>query len=331
MRPSHIPVSLLALTLALPATAQNLPARKPGLWEHIATQTIQSVTSQKFVSQHCIDAETDQAMQAFGTDLIKAKCDRLDWRPEGSNRVLYAGCLYGDQPFKVYGIATGDLSADYKTTLTVTRIGRPEWPTMPPETVFNTAAKWIGACRAGQRPGDMTLANGQYMNIRDVPGVANLLTRETRRFDVALPVRKAGLWEIRSTFAGGVLPPQTQKQCVNAELDRAMMVSRSSDPATTCSETIGREAHDYVLTTKCTGAGATVARAVLGGDFERALNARISVRRADGQAIAPGLPVELVATQEHRWVSACESGMRPGDMIGADGKKTNIRDVAAGR
>src|SRR3954462_13910155 len=105
---------ILAAVLALlfadfPALAQDLPPRKPGLWELTTTQTIQSVTSPQHVSLHCIDAETDQAMQAFGADLIKAKCDRLDWRREGANRVLYAGCHYGEQPFKVYGLATGDL------------------------------------------------------------------------------------------------------------------------------------------------------------------------------------------------------------------------------
>jgi hypothetical protein len=29
-------------------------------------------------------------------------------------------------------------------------------------------AKWVGACKPGQRPGDITMSNGQTMNIRDL-------------------------------------------------------------------------------------------------------------------------------------------------------------------
>ena len=221
-------LSLLALTFALPAAAQDLPPRKPGLWELTATQTIQSSTSPAHVSKHCIDAVTDKAMQTFGGDLIKAKCDRLDWRREGKDRVLHAGCLYGAQPFKVFAIASGKFETHYKTTMTVTRIGRPDWPTMPPETVFNTSARWVGACLAGQKPGDMILANGTRMNIRDVPEVAARLPPEPPRFNVVLPVRKAGLWEIRSSFLGGVLPGQSVKACVSLDVDRAMIMARTS-------------------------------------------------------------------------------------------------------
>jgi hypothetical protein len=323
-------LSLLTLTFALPAAAQDLPPRKPGLWELTATQTIQSSTSPASVSKHCIDAVTDKAMQTFGGDLIKAKCDRLDWRREGKDRVLYAGCLYGEQPFKVFAIATGNFDTNYRTTMTVTRIGRPEWSTMPPETVFNTSARWVGACLFGQKPGDMILANGQRMNIRDVPEVAARLPPEPPRFNVVLPVRKAGLWEIRSSFLGGVLPGQSVRACVSLEVDRAMIMARTTDPAAKCAETIEEEGFDYVITAKCTGANATVSRAVISGDFQSALTTRITIRREDGERML-GVFAELVATQEHRWVSDCEDGMQPGDMIAADGKKTNIRDVSAAR
>ena len=174
----------------MPATAQDLPPRKPGLWELTATQTIQSSTSPVYVSKHCIDAATDKAMQAFGSDLIEATWDRLDWRHEGKDRVLYAGCLYGEQPFKVYAVATGDFETDYKTTMTVTRIGKPAFPTMPPETVFNTSARWVGACWPWQRPGcSAPRPNDQGMNIRDVPRVADKLPPEVPRFkrDLAGP------------------------------------------------------------------------------------------------------------------------------------------------
>jgi hypothetical protein len=30
-------------------------------------------------------------------------------------------------------------------------------------------AKWTGACKADQKPGDMVLPNGMKMNINDIP------------------------------------------------------------------------------------------------------------------------------------------------------------------
>jgi hypothetical protein len=322
MRVAALPL----LLCALPAAAQDLPARKPDLWELTATQTVQSMKSAPQVSWHCIDAETDKAMQAFGLDLIKAKCDRLDWRREGKDRVLYAGCLVDKQPIKVFGVATGDLETNYTTTLTITRIGRPEWSTMPPETVITSTAKWIGARKLRQRPGDMTLANGMQMNIKDEPRVARLLPP---RAEVNLQTRKAGLWELRSTFAGDVLPPQSQKQCVSAELDRAMITATTNDPRSTCTQTVEREGDAYVLAARCTGTIATSARAVISGDFERALEARITVRRQDGEPIAPGLPSELIARQDQRRLSDCTADMRPGDVVTADGTKTNVGDRRA--
>jgi hypothetical protein len=322
MHVSHVSLWLPSLICALPAAAQNLPPRRPGLWELTMTQTIQSSTSQPYVSRHCIDAVTDTAMQTFGGDLIKSKCDRLDWRREGNDRVLYAGCLYGEQPFKVYAVATGDFETSYQTKMTVTRIGKPEWPTMPPETVFNSSARWAGACLPGQRPGDMILANGQFMNIRDIPEVATRLPPEAPRSNVSLPVRKAGLWEIRSSFHNAFLPGQYQKVCVNLEVDRAMMMSRSTDPAAKCTDEVEQDGVDYVINARCTGPNATFTRAVVSGDFQSAFTTRITTRLANGERMF-GLFSEMVATQEHRWLSDCHPDMRPGDAIGADGKKIN--------
>lgn len=307
-------------TSALPASAQDLPPRKAGLWELTTTQTIQSSTSNPQVSTHCIDAATDKAMQSLGDYIIKSKCDRLDWRREGNDRVLHAGCLYGEQPIKVFAIASGDFGTRYNTKMIVTRIGKPQWITMPPETEINTLARWVGACRAGQKPGDMILANGQFMSIRDIPELASRLAPEAPRAHVELPFRKAGLWEIRSSFLGGVLPAQLQKVCVNLEVDHAMMLARSSNPDSKCTNEVEQEGVDYVLNARCTGPNATLTRAVISGDFQSALTTRITTRSANGEPLF-GIINELVATQEHRWLSDCDPDMQPGDTIGADGKK----------
>ena len=36
------------------------------------------------------------------------------------------------------------------------------------ETHMKIAASWIGACAAGQRPGDIMMSNGMTMNVLDI-------------------------------------------------------------------------------------------------------------------------------------------------------------------
>jgi hypothetical protein len=199
---------------------------------------------------------------------------------------------------------------------------------MPPQTTITSTAKWIGTCKAGQQPGDMTLASGAVMNIRDVPGIAGLLP--PAQAQATLPPRKPGLWEIRSTFAGGVIPPQSEKHCVNADLDREMMAI-TGIPREKCTQTVGREGDAYVLAGRCAGAIATRARVVISGDFQSAISAQISLRREDGEPLAPGLLNDLKAQQDLRWVSACDADMQPGDILLSNGTKQNIREMRGKR
>ena len=102
-----------------------------------ATQTIRA-RRRRNVSKHA-SMRADKAMQTFGGDLIKAKCDRLDWRREGKDRVLQPRASTASSLSR--STARPEFETSYKTTMTVTRIGKPEWPTMPPETVFDTSAQ----------------------------------------------------------------------------------------------------------------------------------------------------------------------------------------------
>jgi hypothetical protein len=34
---------------------------------------------------------------------------------------------------------------------------------------MNIAAKWLGACKADQKPGDIIMASGMKMNVTDMP------------------------------------------------------------------------------------------------------------------------------------------------------------------
>ena len=44
----------------------------------------------------------------------------------------------------------------------------PPLPNMPKESKTSVDAKWVGPCKAGQQPGDMTLETGQTVNIKQM-------------------------------------------------------------------------------------------------------------------------------------------------------------------
>jgi uncharacterized protein DUF3617 len=166
----------LSLSLLLAACSGDVvvdtPARKPGLWELSETTTIGRDVSRPRVAQYCIDPATDRAMRAFDVGLRQAKCSKQELRRRGDTLVLDAKCDNGDLAFTAYGVSTGDFETNYTTKLTVKRIGTPAWPTIPPEMTITTAARWTGACKAGQRPGDMIMADGTKRNFRELRGAA---------------------------------------------------------------------------------------------------------------------------------------------------------------
>ena len=53
----------------------------------------------------------------------------------------------------------------------ITNSGGPSIPGMAPggETKMTIEAKYLGACQAGQKPGDIIMANGMKMNVLDMP------------------------------------------------------------------------------------------------------------------------------------------------------------------
>jgi Protein of unknown function (DUF3617) len=175
MRMIQTALLLPLLSCAQPEVAADLPPRKPGLWEMSVKTTIQGRTPPAQVSQHCIDAEMDKAMRALELNLRQAKCAGPGIRRKGDAFVLDTQCRAGDTAFTAHGVSTGSFDADYTTTLTITRIGNPEFPAIPPKMTINTAARWTGACKIGQRPGDIVLPDGSKMNIRALPGMAELI------------------------------------------------------------------------------------------------------------------------------------------------------------
>jgi hypothetical protein len=158
----------IATLIVTPAVALDLPARKPGLWE------IKTVMEGGFqptqVAQHCIDAETDKLMSSMGGDMRKEACSKQDVKKDGATYVIESVCKFGPMTSTSRGVISGDFNSAYTVKMTSKREGGPNFPGMPGggDSNMTIEAKWLSACTADQKPGDIVMADGRKMNVRDM-------------------------------------------------------------------------------------------------------------------------------------------------------------------
>ena len=152
-------VAALCLLPAWPAAAQELPARKAGLWEIRMTLDAAKLPTQ--ISQHCIDAATDKQMSAIGASMGKDLCSKQNVQRSGNTITVDSVCKIGPTTTTSRAVITGDFNSAY--TVRVTSKGGPGG-----DTAITLEAKWLGACKPDQQPGDIILPGGQRINIKDL-------------------------------------------------------------------------------------------------------------------------------------------------------------------
>ena len=142
----------------------------------------------------------------------------------------------------------------------------------------------------------------------------------------SLPARKSGLWEV--TLRSDTLGPrtgQTVQQCTDAESEPVMLMSIAPGQEN-CREvkaTRRAKGAGYDIRTVCYAHGSRVeTRMELVGNLQSAYEGRFSVKTSR-PAQNPPAPTVF----EGRWLGACASGLRPGDMVLPNGAKVNVVDT----
>jgi hypothetical protein len=160
----HVLCLLVSLTLVAPqALAQEMPARKAGLWQ--LSMTVSGAPAQ--IIRHCIDEKTDKQMQQLGQGMDRSACSRNEWRQEGDRYIGESECRFGPSTTTTKIVFQGDFSKSYK--------GEIEGRIDPPmggmsQTRTTITARWVGACPAGWKPGDMEMPGGMgRINVNDFP------------------------------------------------------------------------------------------------------------------------------------------------------------------
>jgi hypothetical protein len=162
-------LALLALWPANNAAAVELPVRKAGLWEMKVVRAGSPVPD--MTMQHCTDETTDKTMNDTVSPMAKDMCSKQDIQKTATGYVSDSVCGSAGMTVTSHADITGDFNSAYivKTTSHTERA-----PSPPRDSTMTIEAKWLGACNADQKPGDIVMPGGYKMNIKDAAKLKGL-------------------------------------------------------------------------------------------------------------------------------------------------------------
>jgi hypothetical protein len=142
-----------------------------------------------------------------------------------------------------------------------------------------------------------------------------------------LPVRKAGLWEMKMVRSGSAMPEMTMQHCTDETVDKEMSNNVSPMAKQICAkQDIKKTATGYVSDSECSVAGiSTTSHAEITGDFNSAYTVKTTSHAQGGAAGAAGRDTTM--TLEAKWLGACKPEQKPGDIVMPGGFKMNVRDI----
>ncbi len=171
MRRKHIryavPILLIAqCAVTALAAPVEMPNRKPGLWEIKINHADGKMPAQTV--QQCTDATTDKDMTTSFGPMTKDMCSKQDMQKTSSGMTIDSTCNIGGMTSVSHMEVTGDFNSAYTVKITC----------MPRETATSIDAKWLGACKADQKPGDMIMPGGIKMNIKDLQKLRDAMPKQ---------------------------------------------------------------------------------------------------------------------------------------------------------
>jgi len=167
---------LLALLPDSAVHGAELPLRKAGLWEMKLVRTGSPVP--EMTMQHCTDETTDRDMSTASSPLSKEICSRHEVKQTAAGYVSDSVC-------SVAGVSVtshADISGDFNSAYTVKTVSHSEGGVAGShEATVTIEAKWLGACKPGQKPGDIVMPGGFKLNIKDAEKLKGLLPKQGSR------------------------------------------------------------------------------------------------------------------------------------------------------
>ena len=155
-------VALLFMTTTAAAASYDPPKRKSGLWEIKVTS---AQAGGEHTIQQCIDQKTDDLMTNDMGSGEKMSCSKSEFRKEGDKIVHDSICKVEGSSAKTRTVISGRFDSAYK--IESKSAYEPPMAGMR-ETTTVMDGKWLGACKPGQKPGDVSMPGMPNMNMDEL-------------------------------------------------------------------------------------------------------------------------------------------------------------------
>ncbi len=143
------------------------------------------------------------------------------------------------------------------------------------------------------------------------------------------PPRKAGLWQVEMTMAGGQMPPQQMKMCVDPATDAEMYRLGMNASQGMCDKPdIRRSGSTVTVNTLCKMGDSNIStQAVTRFTGDTAYHTDINTK------FDPPLAGRNATTmaQDAKWTGPCPADMEAGDVMMGNGMKMNIKQMLGGK
>lgn len=162
-----------AVALLSPCVAADeLPLRKPGLWEMKIAKGGSGLP--ELTTQHCTDATTDKDMNATISPMAKQVCSKQDVQKTATGYTVDAVCSLAGGSMKSHSEIVGDFNSAYTVTTTS---HSDKGPANLRDITTKVEAKWLGPCKADQKAGDIVMPGGFKLNVKDAEKLKGLLPK----------------------------------------------------------------------------------------------------------------------------------------------------------
>jgi hypothetical protein len=138
-----------------------------------------------------------------------------------------------------------------------------------------------------------------------------------------LPARKAGLWEVKTSFENRDGAGPSIQQCIDASTDQMMQSSAGPLAQAACTRRdIQKSGNTVTIDSTCALGGKTAtSHAVITGSFDSAYTMTVT---SQSESLPGG---KMSMTMAAKWLGPCAADQKPGDMIMGNGFKMNILEM----
>ena len=138
-----------------------------------------------------------------------------------------------------------------------------------------------------------------------------------------LPLRKPGLWQVKTTIDQREAQARIVEQCIDSATDQLLQSNAGPIASSACSRRdLTRGENSMIIDSACSfGGKPATARTVISGSMDSAYTMQVT-------SLGEGLPGgKMVMTMEAKWLGPCAADQKPGDVIMSNGEKLNVPEM----